>query len=114
MEWTTLRKSEKPPGKVADGQEKRKIIGERAVEAIRFPVMKLEEFASVVIDSKILTYDEVADVVKCFDSVQRSSVVFPVIKRSCPASKLRRCHRFDKVQFGWRNCSSSILFFCRQ
>ena len=103
VEWAT-KESEKR-GIVADGQEKRRIIGERIVKALRFPVMKQEEFASVVIDSKILTYDEVADVIKYFNSVQSSCVFFPVTKRSRPrpSSKLIRCRRFDSVKFGWKN-----------
>ena len=39
-------------GIVADGQEKRRIIGERIVKALHFPVIKQEEFATVVIDKK--------------------------------------------------------------
>ena len=62
VEWAA-KESEKR-GIVADGKEKRRIIGERIVKALRFPVMKQEEFLSVVIDSKILTYDEVANVSK--------------------------------------------------
>ena len=108
IEWVT-KESEKR-GIVADGQEKRRILGERIVKALRFPVMSLEEFASVVVDSKILTYDEVADVIKCFGSVQKSSVVFPVIKRSGLSNKLVRCRRFHLVQFGWSNGSPSLNF----
>ena len=108
VEWAT-KESEKR-GIVADGQEKRRILGERIVKAIRFPVMSLEEFASVVVDSKILTYDEVADVIKCLGSVQKSSAVFPVIKRSGPSNKLLRCRRFDTVEFGWSNGSPKLNF----
>ena len=41
VEWAT-KQSEKR-GIVADGQEMRKIIGERIIKAIRFPVMKQED-----------------------------------------------------------------------
>ena len=103
VEWA--KKESKKRGIDADGQEKRRIIGERIVKALRFPVMKQEEFASVVIDSKILTYDEVAAVIKYFNSVQSPCVGFPVTKRSGPgpSSKLIRCRRFDLVKFGWKN-----------
>ena len=68
VQWAT--EESKKRGIVADGQEKRRIIGERIVKALRFPIMKQEEFASVAIDSKILTYDEVAAVIKYLSSVQ--------------------------------------------
>ena len=50
VEWAT-NESEKR-GIVSDGQEKRRILGERIVKALRFPVMSLEEFSSVVVDSR--------------------------------------------------------------
>ena len=104
VEWAT-KESEKR-GIVADGQEMRKIIGERIIKEIRFPVMKQEEFASVVLDSKILTYDEVADIIKVFNSVTSIPVGFPTSKRTGPGfGALMRCPRFPckSVQFGWKN-----------
>ena len=65
--------------------------------------MRLEEFASVVIDSKILTYDEVGNVIKYLSSVQSPCVGFPVTKRSGPSNKfIIRCRRFNSVKFGWK------------
>ena len=110
MEWAT-KKSEKRGFKAAsDGQEKREILEERIVKAIRFPVMKLGDFASVVLDHKILTLDEVSDIIKCIGSVQCSPVGFPVTERSGPLSRIIRCCRFGSVKFGWTNVTSSILF----
>jgi len=37
-----------------NGAKKRRILGEDIVYAIRFPVMKQEEFAAVVLDAKLL------------------------------------------------------------
>jgi len=54
---------------LADGPVKRRILGERIVKAIRFPVMKENEFASVVLDCDILTKKESFDMVKYFNSV---------------------------------------------
>ena len=101
VEWAT-KESEKR-GIVADGQEKRRILGERIVKAIRFPVMKQEEFVSVVIESKILTYDEVDNVIKHLSSVQSPCLGFPETKRSGRSSELIRCRRFNSVKFGWKN-----------
>ena len=99
-------------GIVADGQEKRKIIGEQIIKAIRFPVMKQEEFAAVVLDSKILTYEEVANIIKYFNSVisNSSMVGFPVTRRSGTTVELIRCCRFGSATFGWNNEDSSIVF----
>lgn len=106
MQWAA-KESEKQ-GLVADGQVKRRILGERIVKGIRFPVMTHEEFASVVLDCKILTLDEVTDIVKWF-AVKGAQVEFPVSKRatsSCP----ERCFRFGSVMPGWKNGTSALVF----
>ena len=51
--WAT-KECEKQ-GLAAESSLKRKILGERIVKAIRFPVMNQEEFADVVLDCDILT-----------------------------------------------------------
>ena len=72
--WATKKCKEE--GLTADGSVKRKIIGENIVKAIRFPAMKQQDFAGVVLGTKILTQDEVCDFVKYFNSVLSSSVEF--------------------------------------
>ena len=47
MQWAT-KESEKQ-GLVADSQVKGRILGEKIVKGIRFPVMTQEEFASVAL-----------------------------------------------------------------
>jgi len=59
----------KKQGLAAEGSVKRKILGERIVKAIRFPVMKEKEFADVVLDKEILTPRESFDMVKYFNSL---------------------------------------------
>ncbi|XP_068748221.1 BTB/POZ domain-containing protein 6-like [Montipora capricornis] len=90
-------------GIVADGREKRSIIGERIIRAIRFPIMKQDEFAAVVMDSKILSYDEVSTLIKHFSAVESSPMEFPVLKRSGPQAMLMRCSRFNSIKFGWKD-----------
>jgi len=107
MQWAT-KESEKQ-GLVADGQVKRRILGEKIVKGIRFPVMTHEEFASVVLDSKILTLDEVTDIVKSLSSVRDVQVGFPVSKRAA-GSGLVRCFRFGAAKPGWGNGNSEIIF----
>ena len=94
-------------GIVADGREERSIIGERIIRAIRFPIMKQDEFAAVVMDSKILSYDEVSSLIKHFSAVESSPMEFPVSKRSGPYNAmLMRCSRFRFMTFGWENSGS--------
>ena len=106
MQWAT-KESEKQ-GLATDGQVKRRILGEKIVKGIRFPVMTHEEFASVVLDSKILTLDEVSDVFKWF-AVKGTQVGFPVSKRGA-SSGLERCFRFGSVVPGWSNGNSYLSF----
>ena len=82
------------------------------MKGIRFPVMTLDEFASVVLDSKVLTLDEVSDIVKYLSSVKGAQVGFPVSKRGATFG-LERCFRFGSVVPGWRNhgtCWNTITF----
>ena len=84
-------------GLEADGERKRRILGEKIVKAIRFPIMKQEDFASVVLDSKILTPDEIVTIVKYLNSVLSSPVGFPEERRSSPPrayGEIHRCFRF--------------------
>ena len=107
MQWAT-KESEKQ-GLVADGHVERRILGEKIVKGIHFPVMTQKEFASVVLDSKILTLDEVTDIVKYLSSVKGAQVGFPVSKRGA-CSGLERCFRFGSVVPGWSNDTIWLIF----
>ena len=50
--WAT-KQCEKQ-GLAADGATKRRILGEDVIKGIRFPTMKQEDFANVVLHSEIL------------------------------------------------------------
>ena len=65
----------------ADGASKRRILEEHIIKGIRFPTMKLEEFAGVVLDSDILTKEEIASMIKHLSSVSSSPVGFLETKR---------------------------------
>ena len=94
--WATKRCEEQ--GLSADGSEKRRILGERIVKGIRFPVMTQHEFASVVLDCKILTQEEAFNLFKYFNSVPDILVAFPETKRTGSLKELfERCCRFDSV-----------------
>ncbi|PFX13796.1 BTB/POZ domain-containing protein 6 [Stylophora pistillata] len=85
----------------ADGANKRRILGEETVKAIRFPTMTLEDFASVVLDSKILNSDEVSSIIKYLSSVSSSTGGFSDSERS-PISHtcgdIQRCYRFKNFR----------------
>ena len=99
--WATKKCKEE--GLAADGSVKRKLLGENIVKAIRFPAMKQQDFAGVVLDTKILTQDEVFDVVKYFNSVLSSPVGFPVKKRL----RTFACCRFENLN----NADLSYSYF---
>ena len=76
-------------GIVADGNEKRRIIGEEILKDIRFPLMSEKEFVSFVIDSKILDMQEVGDMMNHYNQVLTSPLPYlqspriGVLKRVC-------------------------------
>ena len=91
--WAT--KESERQGTKPDSDVKRRILGEEIVKAIRFPLMSLKEFASVVIDSRILTLEEVGDMMKYYGDALTSSLPFIQVKRFGCARY--RCHRFGKI-----------------
>ena len=93
--WATKKCEEQ--GLSTDGSEKRRILGERIVKGIRFPVMTEHEFASIVLDCKLLTQDEAFSLFKYFNSVPDIPVGFPETKRTGLKELFERCCRFDSV-----------------
>jgi len=93
--WATKRCEKQ--GSSTNGSEKRRILGERIVKGIRFPVMAEHEFASVVLDSQILTPEEALKLFKYFNSVPDTPVGFPETKRTGLKELFERCHRFGSV-----------------
>ena len=68
------------------------------MKGIRFPVMSEHEFASVVLDCKILTQDEAFNLVKYFNSVPDIPLGFSETKRTGSVKELfERCCRFGSV-----------------
>ncbi|XP_078361282.1 BTB/POZ domain-containing protein 6-like [Oculina patagonica] len=101
-------------GLAADGAVKRRVLGEDVIEGIRFPTMKQEDFASVVLDSKILTPDEIVNIIKYFNSVSTSPVGFPETKRSINSgNNILRCCRVGSVSdqaWGYGDRKDAINF----
>ena len=84
-------------GLAADGKEKRRILGEEIIKAIRFPIMDEKDFASVVLDSKPLTQEEIVSVIKHLNSVLSSPMSFSKTKRSVSTGDIQRCCRFNSL-----------------
>ncbi|XP_078348497.1 BTB/POZ domain-containing protein 6-like [Oculina patagonica] len=86
----------------SDEHAKRRVLGDEIVNAIRYPLMTLSEFASVVIDCNILTFREIADIVKHYAGVSTSPLSFSQVPRIGP---FQRCRRFRKLvsveEGGW-------------
>ena len=91
--WAT-KESEKQ-GITPEGDEKRRLLAEEIVKAIRFPLMSLKEFAFIVIDSDILTLKEVRDMMKHYGDVSTSCSPFTKVPRI--GSARYRCHRFTTL-----------------
>ena len=72
--WAT--KESERQGKNPEGDVKRGILGEEIVKAIRFPLMSMKEFASVAIDSHILTFKETEDMMKYYSNVLMTPLPF--------------------------------------
>ena len=93
--WATTQC--KKQGLAEDGPIKRRILGEEMIKALRFPVMTGEEFAVNVVDTNILTSDEVVTLFKYFTVTTSPS---PVAFSNTPRGKLT--HAAD--------CTSSCRF----
>ena len=85
-----------------DGEIKRRILGESIVKGIRFPVMKEVEFATVVLDSRILTPEEVFAFFKYYNSALNSPLEFlETLRSGLRDDNIYRCGRFQSAGGGW-------------
>ena len=90
--WAT-RESERQ-GITADGESKRRIIGEDIVKAIRFPLMSQKEFVSVVLDSRILNFGEMSELMKFYSDVESTSPLPFIQTPRTDSTQLYQCYRF--------------------
>ena len=87
-------------GVTADGEVKRRILGEPIVKGIRFPVMKQDEFARIVLDSEILTPKEISTFFKYYSSALNYPLEFLESERT-GFPRIHRCGRFNSTQHGY-------------
>ena len=83
-----------------NGKLKRSLLGDGIVENIRYPIMREEEFATVVLESNILSPKECFDIIKHFSSVLTSPLGFKQEKRG--GLHRKQLWRFNVVvDYGW-------------
>ena len=99
----------KKQGFVAEGSVKRRVLGERVVQGIRFPLMGQTEFADIVLDSEILTLRETNRLVKYFNSVLNESVGFLETERNGGKQDISRFRSLDR---GWWHNSNYPNCIC--
>ena len=86
-------------GLEADGQLKRRILGEETIKSIRFPIMSAKEFADVVLDTNILHPNEIALLFKFFNSSLSFPLMFSKTPRQSRANRFnRRRGRFESLE----------------
>ena len=96
--WAT--KESERQGITADGESKRRIIGEDTVKAIRFPLMSEKEFVSVVLDCRILNFGEMSELMKYYNDVELTSPLPFIHTPRAGSIKLHQliCYRFSVYQ----------------
>ena len=97
-------------GLAAEGQAKRRIIGEEILKEIRFPLMSQKEFASFVVDSNILNVQEFGGMIKHYNQVLTSPLPFAQSPRLLSRKRFRRFTNFGQPRNGWnyRGTSDSL------
>ena len=113
--WAT-KQCEKQ-GLVADGQMKRRILGEEIIKSIRFPIMSAKEFADVVLDTNILHPNEIALLFKFFNSSLSSPLMFSKTPRQSCASRFnRRRGSFESLEDTTARKAENFIwcFHCKQ
>lgn len=103
-------------GLEASGKVKRRVLGDRVIKAIRFPLMTESEFTSVVVNSEILIAEEVSDLNQYFKTESSHPVGFSNKARTFSSrDDLLRCNRFTGGGYGngtwtYRGSPDSLLF----
>ena len=88
------------------GEEKRKILGD-AVNLIRFPLMKEQEFASLVPKTKVLPKEDALEVLLYFNNAIESPLKFSNVPRRGSNSDIKRVMRFKTVEYKQRFCGGT-------
>ena len=99
-------------GLVAEGSVKRRILGERLVKGIRFPVMAQEEFVGVVLDCDILSKKECFDMMKYFSALLTIPVGFSGQRRTGQLIVISRFCSLGNLGWGYSPGYSNSIRLC--
>ena len=89
-------------GIIPIGKTKRRLIGEEIVKGIRFPLMSLAEFASVVCDTAILSRKETDDMIKYYGNVLKTPLPFlQGARKELPGFQVNRFDDYYETTFAW-------------
>ena len=112
--WATTQCEKQ--GLAEEGPIKRRILGEEMIKALRFPVMTGEEFAVNVLDTNILTSDEIVMLFKYFTVPTSPS---PVAFSRTPRGKLTHaadctssCRVTSCTPRSWNYCGKRSDLLC--
>ena len=94
-------------GLTPSGKEKRKVIGERVLRLVRFPLMSQKQFAEQVPDTEILTETENIQMFMYFN-LNRKPAEFSCIPRCKKSESMYRCNIVDKDSIGFVNYADNI------
>ena len=99
--WAT--KEGERQGLTLDGEMKRRLLGEEIVKGIRFPLMSLAEFATVVCDTAILSRRETEDMIKYYGNVLKTPLPFlQGARKELPGFRVNRFNDYCKPTTGWK------------
>ena len=65
------------------------------MKAIRFPLMSQKEFVSVGLDSRILNFGEMSDLMKFYNDVELTSPLPFIQTPRTDSTQLHQCYRFS-------------------
>ena len=85
-------------GRDVNPEQCREVLGD-AMYLIRFPTMTEREFANCVVQSGLLSKQEIIDVFLIFSADNKPKVQFPATHRV--GYKITACRRFQAVKTGW-------------
>ena len=89
-------------GLTLDGETKRRLLGEEIVKGIRFPLMSLAEFATVVCDTAILSRRETEDMIKYYGNVLKTPLSFlQGARKELPVFVVNRFNDYFKPTGAW-------------
>ena len=104
-------------GLTLDGETKRRLLGEEIVKGIRFPLMSLAEFATVVCDTAILSRKETEDMIKYYGNVLKTPLPYlQGARKKLPFFRVNRFSNYGKPTTGlsWKYINGfpdRVLFY---